>query len=129
MDNSSKELWIIDDDKIFQILTERMLTNEAAHPLKITQFYDGQEAMNALEENPTNIPDYVLLDINMPLINGWDFLELIAVHHKEMAEKPKIYIVTSSIDKKDKNQALAFSFVKDFLSKPLTKEVIKQIIV
>lgn len=94
MDNSSKELWIVDDHKIFQILTAQMLTNEATHPLKITQFYDGQEAMNALEENPTNIPDYVLLDINMPLIIGWDFLELISVHHKEMAEKPKIYIVT-----------------------------------
>lgn len=127
MENSTKEVWIIDDDRIFQLLTARMIKNLASIPVNITQFYDGQEAMEFLESNPAQIPDFVLLDINMPVVNGFDFLELISIHHVEVAEKPSIYIVTSSIDKTDKKKASSYTFVKDFLVKPLSEETIKTI--
>lgn len=116
-------VWFIDDDAINNMLSERMIKKHFPK-IKSTSFLNATEAHELLKEKNTELPDAIFLDINMPVMNGWDFLE---VFEKLDLEIP-IYMLTSSIDPRDQEKAHKFSSVKDFISKPLTEDRLKIII-
>ncbi len=66
------------------------------------------------------IPDVILLDINMPILDGWQFLDGIITI--KVIKKITIFIVTSSIDPRDKEKAKSYSNVKNFVVKPITQD-------
>jgi len=116
-------VWFIDDDAINNMLSERMIKKHFPKT-KSTSFLNATEAYKLLKETITEFPDAIFLDINMPVMNGWDFLE---VFEKLDLEIP-IYMLTSSIDPKDQEKAHKYSSVKDFISKPLKEDRLKMII-
>ena len=73
------------------------------------------------------LPDFLFLDINMPLVDGWAFLEKYEGIYKTLSKSIKIYMVSSSIDPRDTDRAKANSHICDYISKPVSRENLAQI--
>jgi len=111
---------LIDDDPISIFVTEKLISRNVLEPFKVFSF---SSAADALKDIYKIRPDYLFLDINMPEMNGWDFLEIF----KPIKKDPEIYILSSSIDEKDISKAGQYENVKNYLSKPLIKQYINVI--
>lgn len=125
-----KSICIVDDDKIYQFASSKLLQKYQAD-IEVLCFDHGKSAIEYLRDNrknPDNLPDVILLDINMPVLDGWGFLELYAEFKDEIAKEIVIYIVSSSIDNRDIQKANEFPEVKTYLIKPLRDENYKTIL-
>jgi CheY-like chemotaxis protein len=126
---SKKVIVVIDDDKIFHFMIKKIL-QRIDENIKVLSFYDGNTALKFLESvsfSGNLFPDFIFLDINMPLMNGWEFLE---VYQNELCEVSKIvplYIVSSSNDSQDKEKAQQKN-VTGYLVKPLKTVKLESII-
>lgn len=110
---------IIDDDDIV-LLVERKMLQRCSISAQPISFKGGKPALDYLKGLDDNADVLILLDINMPQMNGWEFL----IQLDELQKKNKIFVimVTSSIDKYDKEVAQKFSRVIGFIEKPITAE-------
>lgn len=118
---------IIDDDPIFIFGAKRMMElSDFCNSFMI--FKNGQEAINNLRsimKSGETIPDVILLDINMPIMDGWQFLdEFITIESHKMIT---IYIVSSSIDPMDLNRAKRYENVSNYIIKPISLQTLKNI--
>lgn len=123
----NKITYIIDDDKL-TIKLMNMLLSRNSFSDEIIPFCNAQIALDTLQQNANNVsclPDVILLDLNMPFIDGWQFLDafMLLPLKKEIA----IFIVTSSIDSSDIEMAKKYRMVKDYIIKPLNVEKIKMV--
>lgn len=119
---------IVDDDKIFHALTRRII-EKADVSDRILEFYDGQEAFSYIFENqhnPGQLPDLVFLDIQMPFMDGWQFLEQYVT--LKIAKTITIYVVSSSISSLDHEKSHHFPVIKDFIIKPFTRDKVLEIL-
>lgn len=130
MKNRVKNICVIDDDKIFQYLTQRVITD--THLINdIEVFSNGLDALNYLQSNSLDkkkLPDIILLDLFMPVMDGWGFLKNYTAIESKLAKKIPIYIVSSSIDPIDIQKSKSMGYVTDFIVKPMTKEVFLKIL-
>lgn len=115
---------IIDDDPVYQTITHKRLTRrELAGNVLI--FCDGQEAIEFFRlrgSDPQLLPDLILLDLNMPIMDGWDFLDEYRTLLPQLKKKVAICVVTSSISPEDSERALNSQGVIAFISKPVSDE-------
>lgn len=123
-------LCVVDDDETSQyILTRAIKSSSAAENILI--FPDGKPALNFLVDHigqVDKLPDVIFLDINMPIMNGWKFLDEYSVIRPKLGKKINIYIVTSSSHTDDLEKAKHINEVSDYLIKPVKQEVILGII-
>jgi CheY-like chemotaxis protein len=113
-----KVIIFVDDDKVQHMINKRILMK--INPLLELVFFENPyEALSWLERN---VADILLLDINMPLMEGWDFLHLM----KERGINIEVKMLTSSLDPRDIQKSQRFDMVSGFLVKPLRKEVIDE---
>lgn len=114
-------LLVDDDPDTNMILTHVIQANKLAEHVAVA--FDGEEALEFLKKNPA--PDLILLDINMPRMNGWEFLE---AYEKLFLKRktPVIVMVTVSLNPEDKERAEKHNIY--FQNKPLTTEVLKSLI-
>jgi len=117
-----QNVWIVDDDLVIGYITRRMLIN-ADPTLKITEYLSAKMALEKLRLDPTP-PDILLLDINMPGINGFEFLDAL----NEMNCFVNVYMYSSSIDPDDVKRARSYPMVRDFLSKPVDGEAVSKLL-
>lgn len=122
---SKKSICIIDDDPIYQLVTKKIIEKSSFFPI-VDSFTNGMEAISYFQ-NTTSLPEVILLDIEMPIMDGWDFLTEITVIRRQFNTTTNIYIVSSSIAKEDKEKALTFDCIKGFISKPVTLSKIEKI--
>jgi len=115
-----KNIVMVDDEVITHMVTKRIVADLNPN-INVFSFTDGNEALEYLSTFPT---DLILLDLNMPNINGWEFLELM---NKESMNIPTI-IISSSIDNSDINQSFEYSVVKGFINKPVSRDDLKRIL-
>jgi CheY-like chemotaxis protein len=119
---------IIDDDMIFRMIASRMLKFIDAS-VTIEEQENALMALESLEEQMDGVQKVViLLDINMPITNGWDFLDQMMLKSFFKQFAPSIYIVSSSTDEIDLMKAKKYNFLKGFVHKPLSKEDILSIL-
>jgi two-component system chemotaxis response regulator CheY len=113
---------VVDDDPVYQFTASRTL--KASHLAEqVLQFPNGREALDFLNHNATNplaLPDFVFLDINMPVTDGWKFLDEFKKLKEEFSKKMRIYVVSSSIDPRDLNRARSNPEVSGYVEKPVT---------
>lgn len=113
---------LIDDDDIFNYLSKRILLKSNAAN-SIIDFTSAKSALEFIKSTNSEI-DIILLDINMPIMNGFDFLDsFIRLANKQIS----VYMLTSSIDDADMIKSLKYPCVKGYFSKPLTTDTIAQI--
>lgn len=120
----NKSILVVDDDKICNFLTVNAL-KKAGVKGNIDVVMNGLEAINILKESST-FPDLILLDINMPVMDGMDFLKNYISEGFE--GRTKIAMYTSSIREADKNQALQYSDVFEFINKPISHQKLVNIV-
>jgi len=120
---------LIDDDLSYQFVSKRNL-KAAKHAYRLLQFYDGLEAINYFEVNHEDfveLPDIIFLDINMPYLDGWQFLDRLS--ELQLAKKEiTIYMVTSSLSPLDMEKAATYKILAGYEVKPITKEKFNEII-
>jgi CheY-like chemotaxis protein len=117
--------YILDDDNIFIFVLMKLLSkNENFNT--VLEFKNGIDLLETLSKSSSNIPNVILLDINMPVLDGWQFLErLEELPHKSLFN---VFIMSSSIDSNDIEKSKSFSTVKDFISKPINKEKLDRLL-
>ena len=110
---------IIDDDDIVTLVQGKLLQNcgITKDPLK---FKRASEAIDYLQTASEEHHYLLLLDINMPMMNGWEFLE--EIEKMDVKENIFVYMVTSSIDYNDKEKAKNYSRILNFIEKPITSK-------
>ena len=114
---------IIDDDPLYHLIIKKILNKLGFQNSKgILDPFEGLEFLLLTNR----LPDVLLLDINMPGINGWELLDELEASAKSFAEMD-IYIVTSSIDKYDKDKSSTYK-IAGYLNKPVKPEVFKNLL-
>ncbi|EAY29532.1 response regulator [Microscilla marina] len=106
---------LVDDDEITNFLCKKMLTELGFQSVESAT--NGQEAIKCLQHT---CPDFIFLDIKMPVMDGFEFLEELKI--LALCQHTKIIMLTSSSREKEIKQASAYSNVIDFVVKPLTKQ-------
>ena len=119
---------IIDDDPIFVFGTKKMMQYTGFCDSFII-FKNGKDALDhlsAILKEEKTIPDIIFLDINMPIMDGWQFLENIT--KIDINQTLKIFMVTSSETNEDKARAKQFSTIKNYIVKPISMNGFKDVI-
>ena len=119
---------LIDDDPIAIFFTERLLKHEGLSDTAAS-FQDPAEALDFLLKQITVglVPQVVLLDLNMPLVSGWGFLDLLKHYEIQLQGQCLVYLLTSSTAPSDRARAEKHPLVAGLLHKPLDKLQIQQI--
>ena len=121
---------LVDDDEINNFISIKLI-KKAILQTDIIACLNGKFAIDQLlaiqQRDPNDLPDFILLDINMPIMNGWEFLDEYKRLNIDPLKKTKIYIISSSVFSNDITKAKSYPMVQDFISKPLNIERIKEI--
>ncbi|WAC13186.1 response regulator [Dyadobacter pollutisoli] len=124
-----KHVLLIDDNDI-DIYISKHIVNSSKMAEKITVKNSAVEALeylSTLMENSEAFPDTIFLDISMPVMDGFGFLDQYSKFPEYMTEKPHIFMLTSSSDADDIERVSKIKFVKKYLTKPLSLTMLKSL--
>lgn len=121
MEFSSIHICLIDDDEIQNFINEKIIQRFLPSS-QVSKYLNGQSAINDIRSEKLN-PDVILLDINMPMMSGWDFMDIVQSDNLlTSGEKPtKVYILSSSKDPSDIEKIKEYDLLLGFFHKPLTQ--------
>ncbi|MCH5599250.1 response regulator [Niabella ginsengisoli] len=127
---NQKNVLVVDDDPVFKLIA-RKLFERSGDLFNVVFAENGLDAIellkNIINTNEAEIPDIILLDIEMPIMNGWGFMEEFIKLPEEKTKNITVYTVSSSIAQEDKNKTASYSQIKAYITKPLTLDIIKDI--
>ncbi|MEN8249197.1 MAG: response regulator [Bacteroidota bacterium] len=124
-DKKHKAVLLVDDDSTDNYLNKKTIeSNNFAEKIYLsTNALSAVELLQNFEEyNTEMLPDVIFLDLDMPFIDGFEFLDRFEEFKPETIEKCKVVILTSSINPADAERSEIYSFVRKYLRKPLTEE-------
>ncbi|WP_396194267.1 response regulator transcription factor [Flavobacterium sp.] len=123
------KIYCVDDDAITLMLCKKVI-ERASFAKEILTATNGEEAIlffkELAQQSDMTYPRLVLLDLNMPIMNGWEFLDhYLEERYHETFPEAKFIVLSSTIDPQDVEKTKNYPMVVDFLSKPITKEMIE----
>lgn len=125
------KLIIIDDQLIQHFIMQRMIEVYLS-PIPATRYYtDAGKVLAYLTQNKDNyeeLPDIIFVDLNMPIMSGATFLSKFARLRSTLVKAIDVYVVSSSIDPADIAVSKNYNFVLDYITKPLTQNVLRKIV-
>ncbi len=132
MPHNSKSVCIIDDDKMYINLISKIIKLKKLSE-NVIIFNNGKEALNyfinSVEDiEDQNVPQVIFLDLNMPIMDGWQFLREFEKIKDKISKKIDLYVVSSSIDNRDVDRAKSSKVVLDYLVKPIAIEDFEKIL-
>lgn len=116
---------IIDDDKIYVNLVKKIIEIKKKLSENLLVYKNGKEALDYFKDtmegatDEEKLPDIIFLDLNMPVMDGWEFLNEFIKIKNHLNKKITLYVVSSSIDPRDLERAKSFNLVTDYLIKPI----------
>jgi len=120
---------VADDDQLIHFTFKKLITG-ASWPVEVLPFYDGEQLLKYLSDNADNIdalPVVILLDLNMPFVDGWEFLDRYKGIKTKLKRTADIYVIASHPTEKDLAAANADPDVKACIMKPVTRAKIEAI--
>lgn len=128
--NKLKKILLIDDDTINNFIVLNKLNNIglSEEAVSVLNGQEGIEYLNKCILENLHFPELILLDINMPILDGWGFLAEFEKFEKYHQQKTEIYMVSSSVYNEDIEKSKEYPEIKMFISKPLSKEKLTNII-
>lgn len=124
------KVFVIDDDDIYQF-TIGITLKSIPRVKSINKFCDGAVALEhivAHQNEEEELPDLIFLDINMPIMDGFQFMEEFTELLPKLSKSIKVYMVSSSMDPKDMKKAKRIEAISDYLIKPLNSKDVKEIL-
>jgi len=121
---------VLEDDDIFMELNQRVI-NRSGLASELVCFEYAQRGLDEIRQriaHGTAVPDFLLLDLRMPVLNGFEFLEKLKEMPQQPLERLKIHLLTSSLDENDISRAFSYPHVYGFLSKPLSAKKLDQVV-
>lgn len=125
---SKINLLVIDDDDI-NIFIIRKIAEKTGYDIEICAKHNGQLAIDYIKELADArqpLPQLILIDINMPILNGWEFIE--AFEALNLNVDNDMYMLSSSVYENDIEKAKSYKSVKGFISKPLSIDRLKELL-
>ncbi|KAA9345607.1 response regulator [Adhaeribacter soli] len=120
-------VFLIDDDELSTFLTRHWLVREGLCE-EVQTFISAEEALTSLEQCPDYLlPQVIFLDLNMPVMSGWEFLDALSPQAARLKSRTQIYILTSSLDLNDEMRSKDYDLVAAFIHKPIKSEDIQLI--
>lgn len=117
--------YVVDDDPLYNFGTKKII-ELTSFTNQVLFFLNGEEAWEDFHQRIVNnkpIPDVILTDINMPIMNGWQLLDKIG--EVSIDHPIKIFVVSSSINQDEIDKAKKYDYVSDYIIKPLTLEKVR----
>jgi CheY-like chemotaxis protein len=114
-------VFLVDDDPIQTMITSQLVKLYSS-TVEYVIYNNGAEVIQGLKEGL--VPDIILLDINMPIMNGFEFLNV----YQHQTHTAKVFMLSSSDNEEDRNQAEKYNCVEGYATKPVTKEFIHDIL-
>lgn len=126
-----KKILCVDDDPI-TLMLYKMVIAKASLSETVIAAKNGQEALeyydNLKSEQEEDFPELIFLDLNMPVMGGWEFLDnFIEPTYSPFNKKTKIIVLSSTIDPQDIEKVKNYPIIIDFISKPVTKEMLEKL--
>ena len=121
-----KNACIIDDDEIFRFILEKQIKNQNLAE-NIMCFENGREAIDYIKTNRLendSLPDVIFLDINMPTMDGWDFVTEYNEVKKQLIKDATVFMISSSVDDRDIRRANDSGIITEYVTKPVDKQQI-----
>ncbi|MGY4537097.1 CheY-like chemotaxis protein [Mucilaginibacter sp. UYNi724] len=122
-------IYVIDDEPLDNMII-KMLIKRVDGEINVDTINNGAGAIEKLikvaDTNVNELPDYIFLDLNMPEMNGWEFLR--EYERLKLLKKIQIYILSSSIYREDMDKSKCEPLVEDFINKPLNLEHLRNIL-
>lgn len=118
MERLVKNILLIDDDYPTNLLNRTIIEKQKIVD-KVVDVNSAKKALDYLDAPENNLPDLILLDINMPVMNGWEFLETLESKNNPRFDTLVILMLSASNNPDDIERSKKHKHVKDFLSKPL----------
>ena len=126
-----KTIFLIDDDRLFHSTIKHLLKQIKGGEFSVVDFFDGKPAFEFLLSNLENVkllPDLILLDINLPEMNGWEFLNAYERISQSIKKTIEIFMITASVSNYDKSMSTSFRIINGYIAKPLSPEMLGRII-
>lgn len=124
-----KKIMLVDDN-VYDIKFHKRVLNNVSTDFQITEMFSCKDAFEFLEQNKTNIeqiPDVIFLDLNLPGMTGWDFLETLG-HFIGFYKTPRIVILSVSENESDIRKSKSNCYVSDYVSKPLIQSTVARLL-
>ncbi|MEW7280603.1 response regulator [Aquimarina sp. 2201CG1-2-11] len=120
MSLTSESVCIIDDDNMYINLLRKIIELKKLSK-SVVVFKNGKEAIDFFTKSieTATIPRFIFLDLNMPVMDGWEFLDEFSKIKDKIPKKTLLYVVSSSIDTRDIERAKSIDMVEDYISKPI----------
>lgn len=128
LNGHSPLIWVIDDDDIHNYVVKHLL-NLTDVPCKSEVFSEAAISVERIKNLPiADLPEIILLDINMPIMNAWDFLDVIKTIAPHPLPATRIFMLSSSIYEKDIEKAKEYPVISGYLTKPVSLKTLNNVI-